>query len=344
MDINSDKELDKQIKLNELLLQIQKEKTKQEEEKTRREIEKLKLKSELDIKKLEKQYELKQRNITDLTNKINKIENIIHFCYVITNEIYAKNNMYKFGRTRCSPEELIQTYSRGLPDPKIMCLYRTDNPVEDETHVLNHFKEYRVDGPNKKSEWLKIEFNILLDYLNNYFERDIVNINNLYYKLYYNEKLLFDIPEIIIALDYQTKLLSIESIKKLYEEVQNFEDLMIKIIRYNYNNEKFPELRIIIYDRESSNLYQLESGSFVLARTSLTQSRIKCGLVRIYTKIVENIEEPKNDNILINKYNTILKVNIKKYLTEIEELSFMNCIEKALDPNNKLLMNDYLNN
>jgi hypothetical protein len=154
------------------------EKTKREEARMQKELEKMKLKAELDIKRMEKESELKQKQIDLIKQKNLEIEqrkterkgSISDCCYVITNDVYEQNNMFKFGRTSSSQKELISCYSRGLPNPKILLFYQTNTATQDEANILTHFKEYRIDGPNRKSEWLKIEFGILKEYLDDYFE------------------------------------------------------------------------------------------------------------------------------------------------------------------------------
>ncbi len=164
-----------------ILLEIEKEKTK-------RELEKLKLKIELENKKqqtIEKEYENKKeeielrrlKNLEIEQTKTDRKGTVSDCCYVITNEVYEKNNMFKFGRTACSKKELISCYSRGLPNPKILLFYKTDTATQDELNILTYLKEYRIDGPNRKSEWLKIEFEILKNYLEEYFKNSIINEN-----------------------------------------------------------------------------------------------------------------------------------------------------------------------
>lgn len=142
----------------ELQLKIEKEKTKQEE---------IKLKQvEKELKIIEKKSMID--NYNDVTN-IPKIQ----YCYVISNDVNIAHNRYKFGRTICNQKDLIGCYSRGLPNAQVLLYYETDDYIRDENHVLNHFKEYRLDNASKKSEWLQIEFVLLNDFLDIYFDNQI---------------------------------------------------------------------------------------------------------------------------------------------------------------------------
>lgn len=179
----------------EIELQIEQEKIKQEEEITRRELEKIRLKSELEIKKIQKESELRHIEIELRRQKNLEIEavkekrkqnnnnnnlplpysNKIQYCYVISNDLNIAHNRFKFGRTTCNQKDLVGCYSRGLPNAQVLLYYETDDYIRDENHVLDHFKEYRIShgNGNRKSEWLQIEFERLKDFLDIYFENNI---------------------------------------------------------------------------------------------------------------------------------------------------------------------------
>ncbi len=98
------------------------------------------------------------------------------YCYVISNDVNIAHSRFKFGRTVCNQKDLIGCYSRGLPNAQVLLYYETDDYIRDENHVLNHFKEHRLDNASKKSEWLQIEFEILKDFLDIYFENNVEEI------------------------------------------------------------------------------------------------------------------------------------------------------------------------
>lgn len=91
-------------------------------------------------------------------------------CYVISSPDLILLNKYKFGKTNQTRKQLETTYQRYLDGAKVLLFYETDTEDEDEDAILEHFREHRQKtSTGRLNEWLRIEFNILKDYLENYF-------------------------------------------------------------------------------------------------------------------------------------------------------------------------------
>ncbi len=57
-----------------------------------------------------------------------------------------------------------------LPDVKILLYYESEDYTKDEAYILNYFDRYRLfNTNNRKSEWIKINFDILKNFLDKYF-------------------------------------------------------------------------------------------------------------------------------------------------------------------------------
>lgn len=95
-------------------------------------------------------------------------------CYVISNDVHIAANEYKFGYTlNTNKEKLLERYNTPLNSPKILLFYHTPNAKEDETEVLIYFKDFRCkNSKGNFNEWLKIDFEVLKEYLDLYFSKE----------------------------------------------------------------------------------------------------------------------------------------------------------------------------
>lgn len=88
------------------------------------------------------------------------------YCYIISNDILYKENMYKFGFSTMCINSLLSCYSRGLPNASIFAVYYSANSDIIEKNVLKYFKRFRQKThKNKLSEWINIDIKVIKDYV-----------------------------------------------------------------------------------------------------------------------------------------------------------------------------------
>ena len=93
-------------------------------------------------------------------------------CYVISNRILARYNVFKIGHTKLSPQNLRRSYQRYLFDATILLYYETPTHTHDEKILLKKLSKHRlINSRDRVTEWLHIEYPVLKSVMDDYFNK-----------------------------------------------------------------------------------------------------------------------------------------------------------------------------
>lgn len=122
-----------------------------------------------------------------------------------------------------------------------------------------------------------------------------------------------------------------------YENARNSSDFIEKLLSFHFNNEKFPEMNIIIHDIDSSEFFLVEKDGFKHIEFKDINQYISYALEKSFKKINNIIEESeqKGENAIM-KYNVIIKASINN----LKSMQFIKSAKNALDPNNKFKLEE----
>lgn len=87
------------------------------------------------------------------------------FIYVVSNSIYAKNNVYKIGKHTGTKKMLMKRYKTYLIEPIIYLFFPSGDVSNDETTLLKRFSKYRMGT----SEFVQIPIDTLLENIKLYY-------------------------------------------------------------------------------------------------------------------------------------------------------------------------------
>jgi len=86
------------------------------------------------------------------------------YIYVLSDPDSIKNKKYKIGITKRKKQHLLRDYRRGRPEVKLFLFQECNNSKVIETLILEKFDNLRINHESgAKSEWLRIDLNVLLD-------------------------------------------------------------------------------------------------------------------------------------------------------------------------------------
>lgn len=257
----------KKINKPDLQLEIEKEKTKQEEERTKREIEIEQEKTKRELEKLKLKIELSKQE-SELKQK-----------------------------------EIELRHSKNLEIESAK-----DRRKEKTTTIINN--DNRIQTIN-----------------------NTINIIN---NTYYNDKLLTDEKEIKKQIEIHSEKLCNFMVDEWYEKSNRSSEFIEKLLSFYFNNEKFPEMNIIIYDVDSLEFFLAEKDGFKHIEFKNINPYIVCALQKSLEKINTIIEEPRRGTDAILKHNIFIKAN----LNNLKTIQHINSAKKALDPNNKFKLDE----
>jgi hypothetical protein len=121
-----------------------------------------------------------------------------------------------------------------------------------------------------------------------------------------------------------------------YENSNRSSEFIQKLLSFFFNNEKFPEMNIIIYDIESLEFFLAEKDGFKHIDFKDINPFIVCALQKSLEKVNTIIEEPRRGTDAILKHNIFIKAN----LNNLKHAQHINAAKKALDPNNKFKLEE----
>jgi hypothetical protein len=88
------------------------------------------------------------------------------FIYIVSNQIYSQNHMYKIGKHKGTKKMLIKRYKTYLIDPIVYFFFPTGTVSLDEAALLDRFSKFRMGT----SEFLQMPIEKLLDGVQLYFK------------------------------------------------------------------------------------------------------------------------------------------------------------------------------
>ena len=87
------------------------------------------------------------------------------FIYVISNQVYAEQKLFKIGKHKGSKKKLIRRYKTYLIDPIVYYFFPTGSYYVDEQHLLHRFTNHRMGT----SEYVHLELEQILETIQIYF-------------------------------------------------------------------------------------------------------------------------------------------------------------------------------
>jgi hypothetical protein len=88
------------------------------------------------------------------------------FIYIVSNQIYSQNHMFKIGKHKGTKKMLIKRYKTYLIDPIVYFFFPTGTVSSDEAALLDRFSKFRMGT----SEFLQMPIDKLLDGVHLYFK------------------------------------------------------------------------------------------------------------------------------------------------------------------------------
>lgn len=94
-------------------------------------------------------------------------------CFVITNSIMEKENLYKIGYTYNSIQELLREYSTYLLNARVVIYYKTSE-INDFYAIQRRFANNIVQTNDDGYSWICIDFVTLKEYIDSYFITSLI--------------------------------------------------------------------------------------------------------------------------------------------------------------------------
>lgn len=117
------------------------------------------------------------------------------FIYVVSNSVYATNQMFKIGKHKGSKKALIRRYKTYLIEPQVYCFFPTGSASSDESILLQRLAHYRVGN----SEFVKMEIDRLLDMIQTHFKQKYIRSPSVKIKyskaLHQGQKIVLDFED-----------------------------------------------------------------------------------------------------------------------------------------------------
>jgi hypothetical protein len=96
--------------------------------------------------------------------------------YVVSNEKYLADNMFKIGRHTGPLQKLLTRYRTDLISPICLCFIQVNNYIDAESRLKNKLIEFRIPNDNGNlSEWVDTDLHIILKNLDEVITYDSVN-------------------------------------------------------------------------------------------------------------------------------------------------------------------------
>ncbi len=166
--------------------------------------------------------------------------------------------------------------------------------------------------------------------------QNINNTINIINNMYYNDQLITNDKAIKKQIENHSAKLCNFMVDEWYEKSNHSSEFIEKLLSFFFNNEKFPEMNIIIYDVDSSEFFLAEKDGFKHIEFKNINPYIVCALQKSLEKISTIIEPPRRGTDAIIKYNIFIKAN----LNNLKSVQHINSAKNALNPSNKFKLDE----